>query len=380
MNRGSIDYNADMNGTKLQEPSLLPPAIHVDGRESLLSRFFSLQPPRWLVLISTIGFLLIIVYLDRLTTPELHLPLLYIIPAAMATWFAGRNMGFFVSSLCVLGQLSAEVIGTDVYTHPSRAYWNACSRIVFYVFFVTLISALRQLSTRLGAMVYARTQSLRRLASELSETEDSERRRLAHDIHDSLSQSLSLLKLSLSAALAEQPENVAARQRISNALATVNELIQKTRTLMFDLYPAMLEHLGLWQTLRHYGEEFTRESGMEITVREEGRPQTVPITMSNYLFRSAKELVNNAAKHGGARDVVVSLHWMPEALRVVVDDDGAGFDTTLTFTPDKTKGMGLAAIRERLRSLGGSVRIESSVGKGTRVVMEAPLVLREAAA
>jgi two-component system sensor histidine kinase DegS len=102
--------------------------------------------------------------------------------------------------------------------------------------------------------------------------------------------------------------------------------------------------------------------------------------MVNYLFRSAKELVNNAAKHGGAREIVVSLHWMPSTLRVVVDDDGAGFNPMQTFTPDKSKGLGLAAIRERLKSLGGSVRIESSIGKGTRVVLEAPFAAREAAA
>jgi two-component system sensor histidine kinase DegS len=160
----------------------------------------------------------------------------------------------------------------------------------------------------------------------------------------------------------------------------VGELIQKTRTLMFDLYPAMLDHLGLCQTLRHYSEEFSRHSGIEVTVSEEGHSQTPSRTMVNYLFRSAKELVNNAAKHGGAKEIVVSLRWMPGVLRLVVDDDGAGFDPMQTFTPDISKGLGLAAIHERLRSLGGSVRIESSPGKGTRVVLEAPLAAREAAA
>jgi signal transduction histidine kinase len=296
------------------------------------------------------------------------------------TWFVGRRTGYLVSVLSAFVQLGAEVIRTDVYTHPSRAYWNTGSRLIFYGLLVTLIAAMKQLSTRLGAMVNARTHALRRLAWQLSDAEDSERRRLVNDIHDSLSQTLSLLKLSLSAALAEQSGDTAARQRIESALATVNELIQKTRTLMFDLYPAMLEHLGLCQTLRHYGEEFARQTGIELTVSEEGQRQTPSRTMTNYLFRSAKELVNNAAKHGGAREIVVSLHWMLGALRVVVDDDGAGFDPMQALTPDKSKGLGLAAIQERLRSLGGSVRIESSVGKGTRVVMEAPLAAREVAA
>jgi signal transduction histidine kinase len=366
-----------MHATEFKEPTLQELS---DGRESLLSRVFSAEPNKAIVLALSIAFLLVIGYLDWLSSPEIHLPLLYIIPGATATWFVGRWPGYAVSIFSAFVQLGSEVIRTDVYTHASRAYWNTASRIVFLVLLVTFISAFKQLSTRLSAMVNARTYALRRLASQLSETEDSERRRLANDIHDSLSQTLTLLKLSLSAALADQSQDAAARQRISSALETVNDLINKTRTLMFDLYPAMLEHLGLWQTLRHYSEEFGRQTGIELIVSEEGNPQSPSRTMANYLFRSAKELVNNAAKHGGAKEIVVSLHWIPGALRVVVDDDGRGFDSTQAFTPDESKGLGLAAIQERLRFLGGSVRIESSVGKGTRVVLEAPLAAREAAA
>jgi signal transduction histidine kinase len=369
-----------MDAMDHQETSLDLPEEDLDGRDSRLSRIFSSQPNKTAVLAGSIAFLLVITYLDWLGSPEIHLPLLYVVPAAVVAWFVGRRAGHAVSILCVAAQLAAEVIQNDVYTHPSRAYWNTASRIVFYTLLVTLISALRQLSTRLGAMVHARTKALRQLASQLSETEDSERRRLANDIHDSLSQTLSLLKLSLSAALAQQTEDGPLRQRISSALGTVNELIQKTRTLMFDLYPAMLEHLGLWQTLRHFSAEFARHSGIEIITSEEGQPQTPPRTMTNYLFRSTKELVYNAAKHGRAKEIVVSLHWMAGAVRVVVDDDGAGFDPAPSSDPAKLKGLGLAAIQERLRSLGGSVRIESSVGKGTRVVLEAPLGAREVAA
>ena len=369
-----------MDGPSIQDTSLQSLATNIDNRESLLSRVFSAHPNKFAVVAGSLAFLLVITYLDRMTSPEIHVPLLYIVPAAAVTWFVGRKSGYATSVLCALAQFGSEVIRNDVYTHPSRAYWNTASRITFYFLLVTLLSAMRQMSMRLGAMVDARTQSLRQLASQLSDTEDSERRRLANDIHDSLSQTLTLLKLSLSAALAEQTGDAESRQRIGGALATVNELIQKTRTLMFDLYPAMLEHLGLWQTLRHYSEEFARQTGIELTVNEEGQPQTPSRTMCNYLFRSAKELVNNAAKHGGAREIVVSLHWMPSTLRVVVDDDGVGFDPMKTFTPDSSKGLGLAAIHERLRSLGGSVRIESGLGRGTRVVLEAPLAAREAAA
>jgi signal transduction histidine kinase len=372
-------YNHRMEEPNVQETSLGALASESEGSESLLGRIFSAQPNKNIVLVCAIAFLFTIAYLDWLTSPEIHLPLLYILPGTAVTWFVSRRAGYCVSIVSAFVQLGAEVVRTDVYTHPSRAYWNTGSRIIFFILLVTLISAMKQMSTHLSVMVSERTDALRRLASQLSDAEDSERRHLANDIHDSLSQTLTLLKLSLSAALAEQGQEPGARQRIAGALATVNELIQKTRTLMFDLYPAMLEHLGLCQTLRHYGEEFARQTGIEVTVNEEGFAQTPSRTMANYLFRSAMELVNNAAKHSGAKEIVISLHWTTHTLRVIVDDDGGGFDPLQSFTPDKSKGLGLAAIHERLRSLGGSVRIESGPGQGTRVVLEAPLAAREAA-
>src|SRR5450432_1555306 len=104
-----------------------------------------------------------------------------------------------------------------------------------------MLSAFRNLSMRLESRVEERTRALRRLASQLSETEDSERRRLAYDIHDGFGQILSVLKLNLAAALPEIPEG--GRQRISDAVTMVNDLIERSRTLTFDLYPAMLDHL-----------------------------------------------------------------------------------------------------------------------------------------
>ena len=362
-----------METTALPNTPLSVPTLGADSREPLLSRIFSAHPNKAAVLTGSLAFLALIACLDRLTSPVIHLPLLYIVPCAAVTWFVGRKSGHCVGVLSAFVQLAAEVIEPDIYTHPSRAYWNTVSRLIFYVLLVTLISAKKELTTRMGAMVEERTRALRKLAMQLSDAENSERRRLATDIHDSLSQTLSLLKLSLSAALAVQPEDTELRRRTDSALTTVNALIQSTRTLMFDLYPAMLDHLGLCQTLRFYGEEFSRHTAIELIVSEEGQPQTPSRTTANYLFRSTKELVNNAAKHGRAKEIVVSLRWMPSTLRVVVDDDGTGFDPSQSFTPDQSKGIGLAAIHERLGSLGGRVRIESAAGNGARVVLEAPL-------
>ena len=226
-------------------------------------------------------------------------------------------------------------------------------------------------------MVEDRTKALRQLASQLSDAEDSERRRLAHDIHDGFSQMLSVLKLNLAATLSESGDGPAPARRVADAIGMVDELIQRARTLTFDLHPAMLDHLGFVPTLRHYAQQFSQQTGIEVTVNEEGSPRPLLGAVPNYLFRSMKELVNNAARHGQAKQIVASVYWMPSGLRIVIDDDGGGFDPAVVFAPHAAKGLGLAGIHERLLSMGGSVRLESSAGTGTRVVMEVPAVIQE---
>ena len=217
------------------------------------------------------------------------------------------------------------------------------------------------------------------MASQLSEAEDSERRQLAYDIHDGFSQILSLLKMTLAAALPQSTESTPTRGRIGEAITMVDDLILRSRTLTFDLHPAMLDHLGLVPTLHRYADQFGRQANLEVIVSEDGPPQPLAAPIANYLFRSVKELLSNAARHGHARQIVAAVHWSTGNVRIVVDDDGSGFDADAAFAPGVSKGLGLAGLRERLLSLGGNLRVESTAGQGTRVAVELPLSQQELA-
>jgi signal transduction histidine kinase len=142
------------------------------------------------------------------------------------------------------------------------------------------------------------------------------------------------------------------------------------------LHPPMLDHLGLAATLQHFCQQFGGQTGIEVTVDEQGQKLPLGRLAADSLFRSVKELVNNAAKHGPAKEVVTSLHWTPGRLRIIVDDDGPGFDPAVALAPG-SKCLGLAGIRERMLPLGGTMRVESSAGNGTRVVLEIPLTPKE---
>jgi signal transduction histidine kinase len=356
-------------------------------RSTFRQKYIAVELPRWWVIVGSYLLLILLAFIDKITGTEVHIGIAYIAPVLAMAWYAGRTQSYFIAVASGAALLYLELHGEYTYQHVWIAYLNAAFRIVCYCIAAVLLVRMRDLSTRLETLVEQRTKAVRLLASQLSEAEDSERRRLANDIHDGFSQMLTLLKLNLAGAQLQNPEAAPSienssqqRQRLSDAIAIVDDLIQRSRNLTFDLHPAMLEHLGLAPTLRRYAEQFGRHTGIEVTINEEGHARPIPSAWANYLFRSAKELIHNAAKHGAAKQVVASIYWSATKLRIVIDDDGKGFQPAEVFAPNATKGLGLAGIHERVLSLGGTLQLESSDGKGTRVVLEIPIIPQETAA
>lgn len=213
-------------------------------------------------------------------------------------------------------------------------------------------------------------EDVRALAAQLSAAEDAERRRLARDIHDSLGQTLSVVKMKV-ASLAERAGSGSEKGPLDFVLELLDGLIAQTRSMTFDLYPTMLDDLGLVPTLDRFGEGL---SPLSVTVSETGKSSPLPQAVTNYLFRATKELLNNAAKHARARSVIVAVHWRRDGIRIVVADDGVGFDPAQALAPQNRRGLGLADLRERIRFLGGTFEIESAPGEGTRAILGLPMV------
>jgi PAS domain S-box-containing protein len=214
-------------------------------------------------------------------------------------------------------------------------------------------------------------QRIRRLAAQLATAEEAERRRLATDLHDSIGQSLSMLKLHLEPLLDQASNTPEAIYALAKSLELLDNVIKQTRTLMFDLYPSMLHDLGLVPTLLWYSEQLSAQA--QVSVTEIGRPQTLAAPVVSSLFRATKELLNNALRHGRAREIIEVVHWRPEAIKIVIDDDGSGFEPEKVLAPHTQHGLGLAGIQERLVSFSGKMFIESNPGQGTRIALEIPL-------
>jgi two-component system sensor histidine kinase DegS len=153
----------------------------------------------------------------------------------------------------------------------------------------------------------------------------------------------------------------------------VDDLIRQTREMTFDLHPSMLDHFGLIPTLQRFADDFSRRTHAEVSVNESGDRGTLPASIASYLFRALKELVNNAVKHGNAHEIILTIHWDTQHLRLVVDDDGSGFDPAKAAEPSARRGLGLAGITERITSFGGKVKVESQAGSGARIILEVPI-------
>jgi PAS domain S-box-containing protein len=217
----------------------------------------------------------------------------------------------------------------------------------------------------------------RLLAGQVAAAEDAARRKLARDIHDSIGQTLSAIKIDLGRALQEPGRHEELVATLSRGVGLVDEVIAQTRTLTFDLYPAMLDDLGLVPTLQSYVEGFGASARVRGSVTESGRRREPATALRNYLFRAVKELLNNVRKHANATQVLVAVRFTDTRIRVLVADDGRGFDAELALAPERRTGLGLADMRQHVAFLGGEVHIDATAGHGTQVIIELPLEERQ---
>lgn len=228
----------------------------------------------------------------------------------------------------------------------------------------------QKLNTELEKRVQERTaqldaaiHELSTLAAHLSEAEDHERRRVALDIHDTIGQTLPVVKMKLQAfRIAQQPSD-----SLAEVLRLLDQAMEQTRTLTFELYPAALDDLGLVPALRWYVQKLERLQSLRADIVESGLPGQLTPAVAHHLFRATRELLHNVAKHAQAGEAIVQVNWSPQRVRIVVSDGGCGFQVATT-----PKGVGLLSIRERVASMNGQFYVESEPGQGTRVILEVP--------
>jgi signal transduction histidine kinase len=149
----------------------------------------------------------------------------------------------------------------------------------------------------------------------------------------------------------------------------VEETIEGIRDVMVTLRPAVLDDYGLASGLRWYAEQFTRRTGLPVVVKETQPGCRVPPATEEALFRIAQEALANVAKYAHADRATITVDATAEAIRLVIQDDGRGFDPGLVHPPTRESGWGLMIMRERAAAAGADLRIDSAPGRGTRIVV-----------
>jgi PAS domain S-box-containing protein len=210
-----------------------------------------------------------------------------------------------------------------------------------------------------------RLQAHSRLAMDAQEAE---RRRIARELHDEIGQALTGLKLTLENIRRAAPEGSAVQ--LGRATGLVDELLRRTQDLSLDLRPAMLDDLGLGPALWWLVERYTTQTGVEVTLGEEGLRGRLRPEVETAAYRIVQEALTNVARHSGVRRAKVSSTVVEDCLRVEVSDEGAGFEVAAVPTYGTS---GLAGMEERARSTGGRFRVHSAPGRGTTVVAELAL-------
>jgi len=216
-----------------------------------------------------------------------------------------------------------------------------------------------------------RASQLRMLASELTRTEQRERRRLAHILHDHLQQILATAKLKVSV-LRRREGDPAARE----AFCRINELLQEaiaaSRSLTVELSPPILYDAGLIAALEWLARHVQENHGLTVHVDADPAAEPESEDLRLLLFQAARELLFNVVKHAQAGAAQLAAARVgDDQIEVSVADDGKGFDPALLETPGEA-GFGLYSVRERIGLAGGRMEIESRPGGGTKAAVVAP--------
>jgi signal transduction histidine kinase len=213
---------------------------------------------------------------------------------------------------------------------------------------------------------------LRQLTRWLESAKEDERSRISRELHDELGQTLTAAKLNLQMLGASITDAGAAR-RLDDSVTMVDGMIRQARDIARGLRPPLLDEAGLVPAIDQYLKSLADRSGTRIELEVAPGVALAPAGLDTTVFRLVQEAVGNALRHARAATVRVTLRDEEDTLRLVVEDDGVGFDpAAVTRSARRGEHLGLLGMTERVRSAGGTIEIESRPGAGSRIAVSIP--------
>ncbi|MEO0473085.1 MAG: sensor histidine kinase [Bacteroidota bacterium] len=234
---------------------------------------------------------------------------------------------------------------------------------IFVVVFVLVYQ--RKMISQQMQLKQMEAEHQRELLKASIQSQESERKRIAQDLHDEVGAALSAIKLQVGQVrkLAERQEAVEKLSETARDLIATT--IQNVRRISHDLLPPTLERLGLASALRDLARRADTETGPRIHFLEAGRNRRLPIDMEMALYRAGQELLTNAIRHAASKQIELKVNWLEEKVLLEVVDDGIGMQ------PENTaKGLGMMNIKSRLLPFDGNMNILPPERSGTRIQIQ----------
>jgi signal transduction histidine kinase len=209
----------------------------------------------------------------------------------------------------------------------------------------------------------------------LLNAEEEERRRLSRELHDTLGQHLVVLSLGLKAVEADGACAASIGDRVRQLSHTTRQLEDEIDRLAYMLRPIELDSMGLADALTQYAHNWSATSGVAVDVQMHGLPEKPLLdAVDTTVYRVVQEALTNVSRHAGASRVSLVIERRGKELRVIVEDDGRGFDPeSPSFRAQRRSGLGLRGMAERAALLSGRLQVESMPGKGSTVYLSLPI-------
>ena len=259
-----------------------------------------------------------------------------------------------------------------LYSLVRRRVWELGLEVLLIAALVAAI--VTRHAGRLERRILHNTRILHRLSAQLVRAQEDERRTIARELHDEIGQELTGVKVELSVAERALEAGTRVANPLAEARAMTDRALQTVRNLSQLLHPPMLDDLGLVATLDWFVASFSRRTGIVAEFRHAGADVRLAPELEMCLYRLVQEATTNIARHAAARTCRVSLDIDSPTVRLLVQDDGRGFDPEEILASAGRGGLGLLGMRERVAGFDGRLKIDSESGKGTLIVVELPAI------
>ena len=238
-----------------------------------------------------------------------------------------------------------------------------------------LIGAFFDITDRKTAEIRERNylERLQKLAFALSATQEQERRIIAMEIHDSISQNLALSKIRLKILL-ETMDSPTVKEELAQVIAAIDDSLQRTREQTFNLGLPVLYQFGLEKAIRFLKEDLLKRHGLFVSFKSTSFPVAINDSFKAFLFRTIQELLRNVVKHAGTDRASVAISQKSDTIFVEVADKGLGFNIEALEEADASNNSyGLFSLKTMIQLMGGIMEISSTPKRGTRVQLRFPI-------